>query len=267
MNYLYEIKAFYNRLNTRPLNSSAIVLWHALMTMANQTGWRETFTAPASVLLLRTGLSMDSLKRARKKLTDEGLIEWKKGQGKQAPTYKLKSLATLENTRDCGTSAPTTAPLSAPLSAPTGAPSTAPLSAPSTAPIIKTKLKQNNNNILPPISPTANRFNDFFRAYPKKVHTEKAYEAYMQTLFDDQELEEGNLTQAAVNYSEAVKIQETPERYILNPENFLSKGVYSDYLPGNYKKPQSKPKKVDINQGMIKQAYDFEELERKLNGL
>ena len=127
--------------------------------------------------------------------------------------------------------------------------------------------RKNINNILPPISPTANRFNDFFRAYPKQVHTVKAEEAYMQTLFDDTELDEGNLIQAAVNYSEAVKIQETPERYILNPENFLSKGTYNDYLPGNYKKPQSKLKKVDINQGMIKQTYDFEELERKLNGL
>lgn len=89
----------------------------------------------------------------------------------------------------------------------------------------------------------------------------------MQTLFDDQELEEGNLIQAAVNYSEAVKILGTQERYVYNPENFLNKGYYTDYLPGKYEKPQSKPAKIDINQGMMKQKYDYEELERKLNGL
>ncbi len=120
------------------------------------------------------------------------------------------------------------------------------------------------NNILPPLSPR-DSFNDFLRAYPKKVHTLKANEAYLKTLFDDQGLDEGDLVKTASNYAEAVKILETQERYILNPENFLLKGAYVDYLPANYKKPQAK-KQTGFNQ-MMRNEYNFDELEKQMLGV
>ena len=119
------------------------------------------------------------------------------------------------------------------------------------------------SKVYPPISP--NGFNCFWEIYPKKVRILKAEEAYRQVLFDDNSIDEEDLKDAAANYAESVRILDTQERYILNPENFLSRGAYTDYLPGNYKKPQSS-KKVQFNQ-MMHGNYDFAALEKQMLGV
>lgn len=119
------------------------------------------------------------------------------------------------------------------------------------------------SKVYPPISP--NGFNCFWEIYPKKVRILKAEEAYRQVLFDDSSVDEEDLKDAAGNYAESVRILDTQERYILNPENFLSRGAYTDYLPGNYKKPQSS-KKVQFNQ-MMHGNYDYAALEKQMLGV
>lgn len=116
----------------------------------------------------------------------------------------------------------------------------------------------------PPISPTG--FNSFWEAYPKKVRILKAEEAYRQILFDDNSLDEKDIERAACNYAEAVRIMGTEDRYILNPDNFLSKGVYADYLPGTYKRPQRTQRNKPLGQfnQFMQTDYDFEALEREL---
>lgn len=116
------------------------------------------------------------------------------------------------------------------------------------------------SKVYPPISP--NGFNCFWEIYPKKVRILKAEEAYRQVLFDDSSVDEEDLKDAAGNYAESVRILDTQERYILNPENFLLRGAYTDYLPGNYKKPQSS-KKVQFNQ-MMHGNYDYAALEKQI---
>lgn len=118
----------------------------------------------------------------------------------------------------------------------------------------------------PPISPTG--FNNFWEAYPKKVRILKAEEAYRQILFEDNSLEEKDVEVAACNYAEAVRIMGTEDRYILNPENFLLKGVYADYLPGTYKKPQRTQRDKPSGQfnQFMQTDYDFEALEKELLG-
>lgn len=119
------------------------------------------------------------------------------------------------------------------------------------------------SKVYPPISP--NGFNCFWEIYPKKVRILKAEEAYRQVLFDDSSVDEEDLKDAAANYAESVRILDTQEKYILNPENFLSRGAYTDYLPGNYKKPQSS-KKVQFNQ-MMHGNYDYAALEKQMLGV
>ena len=116
----------------------------------------------------------------------------------------------------------------------------------------------------PPISLTG--FNSFWEAYPKKVRILKAEEAYRQILFDDNSLDEKDVETAACNYAEAVRIMGTEDRYILNPDNFLSKGVYADYLPGTYKRPQRTQRNKPLGQfnQFMQTDYDFEALEREL---
>lgn len=119
------------------------------------------------------------------------------------------------------------------------------------------------SKVYPPISP--NGFNCFWEIYPKKVRILKAEEAYRQVLFDESSVDEEDLKDAAGNYAESVRILDTQERYILNPENFLLRGAYTDYLPGNYKKPQSS-KKVQFNQ-MMHGNYDYAALEKQMLGV
>ena len=119
------------------------------------------------------------------------------------------------------------------------------------------------SKVYPPISP--NGFNYFWEIYPKKVRILKAEEAYRQVLFDDSSVDEEDLKDAAANYAESVRILDTQERCILNPENFLSRGAYTDYLPGNYKKPQSS-KKVQFNQ-MMHGNYEYAALEKQMLGV
>ena len=92
MNYIAEIKAFYEKLELNPQPNTAIALWHALMSIANKAGWPDTFTVASSVLGLRSGLNASALKRARNKLAMDGFIEWKSRGGNLAAQYKINSL-------------------------------------------------------------------------------------------------------------------------------------------------------------------------------
>ena len=68
MNYIAEMKAFYDWLEINPLPSPAIVLWHGLMHIANKTGWQQEFTVATSVLSMKTGLNAKAIERARNHL-------------------------------------------------------------------------------------------------------------------------------------------------------------------------------------------------------
>ena len=99
MNYLSEILAFYNWLEMNPMPASAIDLWHALLYTANKSGWASEFSAPISILKIRTGLNKDAIYRARNTLTQMGLIEYRTRGGNQSAVYKLYSIASVKPTQ------------------------------------------------------------------------------------------------------------------------------------------------------------------------
>lgn len=94
MNYIKQINTFYLTLEYKPLSANAISLWHALMNIANRTGWQEYFTVANKVLESKSGLNISSLQRARNELLQtKGLIEYKKGNNQyEASTYKVLAL-------------------------------------------------------------------------------------------------------------------------------------------------------------------------------
>ena len=89
MNYIRQINAFYDVLETNPLPAPAIALWHALHAIANKTGWQHEFSVSVSVLCLRAGLNESAVKRARNKLKEAGLIEWRSRGANRAAVYRL----------------------------------------------------------------------------------------------------------------------------------------------------------------------------------
>jgi hypothetical protein len=92
MNYLREINALYDWLETNPLTEHAIVLWYALMHVNNKAGWQREFAVAISVVELKTGMKKKTIERARNELAQKGRITWKSRTGNQSAVYRLVSL-------------------------------------------------------------------------------------------------------------------------------------------------------------------------------
>lgn len=95
MNYLTEIKGFYDMVQVKQLSTGQIALWHALMYINNKTGWNEWFSVPAITLQLLTGLSRSAINKNRNVLKQAELIDFKTN-GERATTYKINSTLFIE---------------------------------------------------------------------------------------------------------------------------------------------------------------------------
>ena len=100
-NYLIEILSFQEKLmyQTIELSTGQINLWYALMAINNKSGWKKWFTATNKVLSLLTGLSRSGIEKARKKLKDLGLIDYKTN-GTNATAYTMCLLCENESIQD-----------------------------------------------------------------------------------------------------------------------------------------------------------------------
>lgn len=90
MNYIREINAFYDWLETNSISTSAIVLWHALMSINNKCGWIKEFTVATSVLEVKTGLNRRTIERARNELKQKNRINWNSRKGNQSAMYQIE---------------------------------------------------------------------------------------------------------------------------------------------------------------------------------
>ena len=92
MNYLTEIKLFYEWLETHRLTASSITLWHALMYTANRSGWPERISIPISILESRTQMTRSTIYRSREQLIARGLVDIEMRGSSQSAIYSLRSL-------------------------------------------------------------------------------------------------------------------------------------------------------------------------------
>lgn len=106
------------------------------------------------------------------------------------------------------------------------------------------------------------RFEFFWCCYPLDKNRYLAEQAYISVISDGIYTED-DLVESAKNYAEAMRIKQTPERYIKSADNFLKDKVFEDYLPGKYKKPTQQKLKNSFN-GFEQQDYDMEQLEKDL---
>ena len=97
MNYIKLINAFYDRLETNSLSTSAIALWHALVHVNNKAGWLEEFTVAVSVLCVKTGLSDRTITNARNDLKIKGYIGFRSRKGSKSAVYSLKDLTEINS--------------------------------------------------------------------------------------------------------------------------------------------------------------------------
>lgn len=117
MNYLTEIRLFYEWLETHHLAPSSITLWHALMYTANRSGWVEQIAIPISILESRTQMTRSTIYRSRGQLVERGLIGVEARGSSFSAVYTMFSLeGTLvsqfvsqnvsQNETQCGTQTP-----------------------------------------------------------------------------------------------------------------------------------------------------------------
>lgn len=89
MNYIQEINAFYDWLETNSLPKSAIALWHALMHINNKAKWANSFEVAISTIEFKTGFKRSELFDARNLLSQKGRITWRTRGGNLAATYTI----------------------------------------------------------------------------------------------------------------------------------------------------------------------------------
>ncbi|UPK45749.1 DnaD domain protein [Paenibacillus pabuli] len=100
MNYIAEMTAFTDWLETNPLEPSAQTLWFHLLVIANKSGCPEWFTVANLTLMAKTGVSEKSLIKHRNALIQKGRLIYKNQGKQQAGKYQLVHL-TVNNTVKC----------------------------------------------------------------------------------------------------------------------------------------------------------------------
>ncbi len=97
MDYISEIRAFFDWIQFNSIPADAQALWHLLMYLNNKCAvkindtwyWRVEFAVSNTTLLSFLRFSRQQLDRMRNLLVQVGRIEYRKGKGNQSGTYKL----------------------------------------------------------------------------------------------------------------------------------------------------------------------------------
>lgn len=220
MNYIHEIRAFYDWLEVNPLPPGSISLWHALMHINNKTRWSSEFTVANMMLQSLTGLSRQGLDRARNDLIQRGLIEYAKGRGNKAGRYKIYSVCNIVGT-----------PIDTVIDTKRTQNDTQ--SGHSSSTLNKHKHKQKQNIYI-------EQFEQLWKMYPRKKGKEKAKQKFIK-LREKYSLEE--LLRAVERYAQEVEGKD--EQYILHGSTFFN-NRYIDYLDENYKENIKPSKLQDI---------------------
>lgn len=98
MNYIKQLKEFYNTITTEPIPPNAKNLYETLLHINSASYWRKEFSVANTYLILLTGLNISSLQRARNTLVQLGYIKYKKGIGNNAGTYIIKEFVVQNDT-------------------------------------------------------------------------------------------------------------------------------------------------------------------------
>jgi hypothetical protein len=155
MNLYKENNAFYDWLETNPLATSGIVLWHALMHIANKAGWPDKFAVAVSVLEVKTGLKKDAIYDARNKLVQLGRIRWESRRGNQSALYEIipfyfdSDKPTQNPTQLSTDSSVSDKPTQIPIQSPTQYPTRIPTQQPTINILDNTREKDKKNNTIP----------------------------------------------------------------------------------------------------------------------
>ena len=257
MNYLAEILAFEQWLETHYLPILAQLLWYKLMYFCNRSGWSEWVTVDNLRLMAATQMSREAtLIKARDELIKAGLVEYQRGKKGSPNRYHMIPAEERNTFKSEVQSAVKNEVQNAVQQVVKGVAESADIY----------KQKQNKNKReRAPLSPVQ-YIEEFLRTYPKQNINRPGTEyAYCRALLEDCRLTEQDLVAAAQNYAEAMGILARKDEFIRNPESFLSQNFFVKYLPGEYVRPKAEKKKAQNSFNQFPQnEYDFRTLENDL---
>ena len=92
MNYIFELNAFEQWVETHYLPISSQILWYKLMSICNKAGWSEWVTVGNQRLMAALQMSREAtLIKVRDELIRAGLIEYKRGKKGCPNKYRMIS--------------------------------------------------------------------------------------------------------------------------------------------------------------------------------
>ena len=223
MDYMRQLNAFGMK-SAGILSPGAVNLYVRLFLLNNQHNWAEYFPASYSLLKMLIGIeSNNSINRWQQELIDKGFIEYKKGGGKGAG--KKPNLYKLIPLYDSQTGVQTGVVTGVKTGVKTGD--------------IKDIDIDIDNTPLPPEGEargrapknnhTEERFDEFWKAYPKKVGKGAALKAYNK-LKPNAQLHSAMLA-AIERQKQSEQWQKERGQYIPNPSTWLNQSRWEDELP------------------------------------
>lgn len=250
MNYIAELNAFYHFMLRKKMPKSEFALLTVLYMINNAEDWELWFEADNELLQRLTGgYSREALNTARNGLKQKNRIDFRPGKrNEEAAKYRILPFIP-ENDVISDMKPDMKLDMKADME-------------PDMKLDTKTKHKQ-NKDCLSSVSPLE-KFETFWECYPlhkNRPGTEKAYADVVR----DGLCTEDSLVKAAQNYAEYCGILERQEPFIKTPVKWLSEMNWTDYIPGEYRKPQAEVRKstVPFNQ-FTQNNYDFADLEKRL---
>lgn len=91
VNYLKELRSFYDYSLYNGVSTGEVALWYTLMAINNRLGWLDEFAVNNSILQQLTALSKSGLDYARNGLKQRGLIDYLPGRGNRPGKYRMIS--------------------------------------------------------------------------------------------------------------------------------------------------------------------------------
>lgn len=222
MNYIAEINAFEQWLETHYLPISSQLLWYKLMAICNRSGWSEWVTVDNLRLMAAMQMGREAtLIKARDELIKAGLIEYQKGKKGSPNKYKIISF-TCKNAVQSEVKRVVERVVQSEVEG-----------------VVESvdiyKHKQNKTKHIPPISPVEH-FEEFTEAYPKKCTGNMVATEYCKAVVEG--VPEMDLVNAAKNYAIHCQRDKTPGQFIKNPENFIRDNTFLKYVEGVEDEPR-----------------------------
>lgn len=226
MNYLFELIAFYDWIDTCELSCSARHLWYVLMQIANRAKWQQPLIVALKTFESKTGMSRKMIMQARAELLRVGRIGWQPRRGNQAAAYWIIPFSDGERAQFVRSAALRESETSFkdPQEGPQEGSQEGPQTEPQTGHINKlNKTKRNETKQNEEIDA---RFEAFWAAYPRKVARQDAINAWRK-LAPDQPLAE-RMIRAVDTQSRSSQWTRDDGQFIPYPDTWISRRRWED---------------------------------------